>query len=147
MNILYTAEATTVGGGRNGGHGQTSDGRVKVDFSMPAEIGGPGGEGTNPEQLVALGYSACFGSALHFVAARKKQTLAPDTAVTAKVGMGRRPEGGFAFEIAIHAELPGLSQAEAEALVAEAHEVCPYSNAFRGGVPVQVSARGSLQAA
>ena len=146
MNILYTAEATTTGGGRNGGHGETSDGRVKLDFSMPGEVGGPGGQGTNPEQLVALGYSACFGSALNFVAARNKQTLT-DVAVTAKVGMGRSPEGGFAFEIEIHVELPGLSQAEAEALVEQAHEVCPYSNAFRKGVPVKVTARGSLQAA
>ena len=67
MNILYTAEATTTGGGRNGGHGETSDGKVVVDFSMPQELGGPGGNGTNPEQLVALGYSACFGSAIQFV--------------------------------------------------------------------------------
>ena len=146
MNILYSAEATTVGGGRNGGHGETSDGRVKLDFSMPGEIGGPGGQGTNPEQLVALGYSACFGSALNFVAGRKKQTLT-DVSVTARVGMGRSPEGGFAFEIAIEANLPGLSQADAEALVEEAHQVCPYSNAFRNGVPVTVTAKGALQAA
>ena len=145
MNILYTAQATTTGGGRNGGHGETSDGKVAVDFSMPKDLGGPGGEGTNPEQLVALGYSACFGSALHFVAARRKTTL-EDVSVTAKVGMGRSPEGGFAFEMEIEASLPRLPQEEAEALVAEAHEVCPYSNAFRNGVPVKVTTRGAVPA-
>ncbi|HEX8570390.1 MAG TPA: Ohr family peroxiredoxin [Caulobacteraceae bacterium] len=145
MNILYTAKATTTGGGRNGGHGETSDGKVVVDFSMPKDLGGPGGNGTNPEQLVALGYSACFGSALQFVATRRKMTL-EDVSVTAKVGMGRSPEGGFAFEIEIEALLPGLPQAEAEALTAEAHEVCPYSNAFRNGAPVTVTTRGAVAA-
>ena len=145
MNILYTAKATATGGGRNGGHGETSDGKVVVDFSMPKDLGGPGGNGTNPEQLVALGYSACFGSALHFVAGRRKMAL-EDVSVTAQVGMGRTPEGGFAFEIQIDAALPKLPQAEAEALVAEAHEVCPYSNAFRNGVPVKVTTRGAASA-
>jgi osmotically inducible protein OsmC len=139
MTPLYTAIATTTGGGRNGGHGETSDGHVKVDFSMPKEVGGPGGEGTNPEQLVALGYSACFGSALAFVAGRKGVKL-ENVAVTVQSHMGRSPEGGFAFEFEIEAKLPGLSQADADALVAEAHQVCPYSNAFRNGAPTTARA-------
>ena len=134
MTPLYTAEATVKGAGRRGGHGQTSDGRFKADFSMPRELGGEGGEGTNPEQLVALGYAACFESALHFVAGRKGQTLR-DPEVTVRVNMGRKDGGGFAFEFEVDALLPGLSQADAEALTAEAHEVCPYSNAFRNGAP------------
>jgi Ohr subfamily peroxiredoxin len=141
MTPLYTAQATTRGSGRDGGHGETSDGRVKVDFSMPAELGGKGGPGTNPEQLVALGYSACFESALHFVAGRKQKKL-ENPAVTCTVKMGRSPEGGFAFEFAIEAELPGLPKDEADALVAEAHQVCPYSNAFRKGAPTSAVAKG-----
>jgi lipoyl-dependent peroxiredoxin len=134
MTPLYVAEATTRGTGRNGGHGETSDGRVKVDFSMPTELGGPGGTGTNPEQLVALGYSACFDSALHYVAGQKKQRL-ENVSVTCKVKMGRSDKGGFAFEFEIDVSLPGMAKAEAEALVAEAHKVCPYSQAFRLGAP------------
>jgi len=141
MTPLYIAEATARGSGRNGGHGETSDGRLKVDFSMPTELGGPGGTGTNPEQLVALGYAACFESALHFVAGRKGRKL-DNPAVTCRVKMGRSETGGFAFAFEIEAMLPGLSQAEADALVAEAHEVCPYSNAFRKGAPVTAVARG-----
>jgi Ohr subfamily peroxiredoxin len=140
MTPLYIAEATTRGSGRNGGHGETSDGRLKADFSMPTELGGPGGPGTNPEQLVALGYSACFESALHFVAGRKSQKL-DNPSVTCRVKMGRAPEGGFAFEFEIEATLPGLSKADADALVAEAHEVCPYSNAFRKGAPTTATAK------
>jgi Ohr subfamily peroxiredoxin len=143
MTPLYTAVATTTGGGRNGGHGRTSDGSVAVDFAMPKELGGPGsvsgGQGTNPEQLVALGYSACFGSALHFVAGRKGQKL-ENVSVTVKAEMGRSPEGGFIFEFDIEASLPGLSKADADALVAEADQVCPYSNAFRNGAPVRARA-------
>ena len=141
MTPLYIAEATTRGTGRNGGRGETSDGRLKVEFSMPTELGGPGGAGTNPEQLVALGYSACFESALHYVAGQKGRKL-ENAAVTCRVKMGRSPEGGFAFEFEIEVVLPGLSKAEADALVAAAHEVCPYSNAFRNGAPVSAVARG-----
>jgi len=139
MKLLYTAKATTTGGGRNGGHGETSDGKIKVDFSMPAEIGGPGGNGTNPEQLVALGYSACFGSALAFVAGQKKMTL-KDVSVTCIARMGRSDQGGFSFEFEIEASLPGLSKGDADALVAAAHQVCPYSNAFRNGAPTTARA-------
>ena len=140
MTPLYTAEAT-VQGSRQGGHGQTSDGRFKADFSMPKELGGQGGEGTNPEQLVALGYAACFGSALQFVAGRKGVKL-ENPEVTVRVNMGRNDAGGFAFEFEVEASLPNLSQEEAEALTAEAHQVCPYSNAFRNGAPTNARGRG-----
>ena len=135
MKPLYTASATTRHGGRNGGHGETSDGRLAHDFSMPTELGGPGGPGTNPEQLVALGYSACFGSALAFVAGQDKIALPAETAVTVRLAMGKNDTGGFAFEFAVEAALPGMDRAKAEALVAKAHQVCPYSNAFRNGAP------------
>jgi Ohr subfamily peroxiredoxin len=141
MTPLYIAEAIARGSGRNGGQGETSDGRLKVDFSMPTELGGPGGPGTNPEQLVALGFAACFESALHYVAGRKGQKLQSST-VTCRVKMGRSDTGGFAFEFEIEAVLPGLSKGEADALVAAAHEVCPYSNAFRNGAPVRAVAKG-----
>jgi Ohr subfamily peroxiredoxin len=139
MKPLYTAVASTTGAGRNGGHGSTSDGKVKVEFSMPTELGGPGGPGTNPEQLVALGYSACFESALAFVAGRRKIEL-KDTTVTCRVNIGRSEQGGFAFTFEIEAKLPGLSKEDAAALVAEADQVCPYSNAFRKGAPVTARA-------
>jgi Ohr subfamily peroxiredoxin len=138
MTPLYTAIATTTGSGRDGGHGETSDGRVKVDFSMPTELGGKGGAGTNPEQLVALGYSACFESALHVVAGRKGRKL-EDPSVTCTVRMGRAGPS-FGFEFDIEAKLPGLSQAEADELVAEAHQVCPYSLAFKNGAPTSARA-------
>jgi osmotically inducible protein OsmC len=135
MKPLYTAVATTRHGGRNGGHGETSDGKVAHDFSMPTELGGPGGAGTNPEQLVALGYSACFGSALAFVAGQDKLVLPAETAVTVKVMMGRNDAGGFAFEFLVEVSLPNLPSDQANALIARAHRVCPYSNAFRDGAP------------
>jgi Ohr subfamily peroxiredoxin len=140
MTPLYTAQATTRGG-RAGGHGETSDGKVKLDFSMPTELGGPGGAGTNPEQLVALGYSACFGSALAFVAGQDKIALPSDTAVTCTVKMGR-DDGGFKFEFEIEVSIPNLPSDQANALVAKAHQVCPYSNAFRNGAPTSAHLAG-----
>jgi len=137
MTPLYTAQATVTGAGRTGGHGETSDGKVKADFSMPTEMGGPGGAGTNPEQLVSLGYAACFESALHFVAGKKHIKL-ENPSVTVRTGIGRGTAGGFEFIFDIEAELPGVDRPEAEALVAEAHQVCPYSNAFRNGAPTTV---------
>ena len=124
MTPLYIAEATVIGAGRRGGHGQTSDGRMKADFSMPRELGGDGGPGTNPEQLVALGYAACFEGALHVVAGKKHMKL-ENPSVTVKVNMGRGEGGGFEFAFEIEAELPGVDRALAEALVAEAHQIWP----------------------
>jgi Ohr subfamily peroxiredoxin len=132
--VVYTAIATATGEGRNG-HARSSDGIVDVDLATPVEMGGAGGA-TNPEQLFAAGYAACFHSALKVVAKRQGATLA-ESAVTAEVGIGPNDAGGFGLEVALHVELGGgITQADAEALVEAAHQVCPYSNATRGNIPV-----------
>lgn len=134
MEIIYTAVATSIGDGRDGS-ARTSDGALEVQLAVPTEMGGAGG-GTNPEQLFALGYSACFHSAIKGEA--KRLRLAPtDTAVTAEVGMGRRgDEGGWGLAVTLRVEMAGVSEQEARRLVEAAHEVCPYSNATRGNVIV-----------
>ncbi|KSW30293.1 organic hydroperoxide resistance protein [Cellulomonas sp. B6] len=133
MTAVYTAVATATGEGREG-HTRTSDGLLDLDLAVPRELGGPGG-GTNPEQLFAAGWSACFHSALKSVARRDKVTFT-DSAVTAEIGIGPNGEGGFGLEATLHVELGGIDQAGAERLVEAAHQVCPYSNATRGNVPV-----------
>jgi lipoyl-dependent peroxiredoxin len=133
MKILYTAVATAKGG-RNG-HAETSDGTVKLELAVPKEMGGTGKKGTNPEQLFAIGYSACFGGSLDFVAKQKKKNL-KDIEVTGHVSFGQRDEGGFGLAIQLDVHIPDVSREEAEALVAEAHKVCPYSNSIRGNVDV-----------
>ena len=133
MPAVYTAVATATGEGRNG-HTRTDDGLIDVDLAVPREMGGPGGA-TNPEQLFAAGYAACFHSALKAVA-RERGTSFTDSAVTAEVGIGPNGAGGFALEVTLHVELGGLEQAAAEELVEAAHRVCPYSNATRGNVEV-----------
>lgn len=135
--LLYTAEATVTGGRR--GHGATSDGRIEVDFSSPAELGGDGGPGTNPEQLFALGYGACYQSAMMGIA-RRRQLVADDSTVTARVGLGTIGEGRFGLVVALDVTLPSISdRAVAEELVAEADRRCPYSNAVRGNVEVTIT--------
>ncbi|MBV9919333.1 MAG: organic hydroperoxide resistance protein [Pseudonocardia sp.] len=135
MSVLYTASALSTGDGRNG-HVRSSDGVLDLDLATPTEMGGPGGA-TNPEQMFAAGYAACFHSALKGAARREKVTLA-DSSVTADVGIGPRDEGGFGLTVALHVELGGLDQAEADKLVAAAHQMCPYSNATRGNVDVAI---------
>lgn len=136
MKVLYTAEATATGEGRNG-HVTSSDSRLDLDLKIPAEMGGPGG-GSNPEQLFAAGYSACFHSALQTVARRERVTFGAST-VTAKVGIGPNGEGGFGLTVALDVTIPGVEHAVAEDLVAKAHQVCPYSNATRGNVDVTLT--------
>jgi lipoyl-dependent peroxiredoxin len=136
MNILYTAEATAWGGRE--GRVVSSDKVLDLDLAIPASMGGPGGEKSNPEQLFAAGYSACFHSALKLVAASEKVDVS-ESAVTAKVGIGANDSGGFGLQVELEAELPDLEQSVAEALVAKAHEVCPYSNATRGNVEVTLT--------
>ena len=137
--VLYTAEATVTGGRR--GHGATSDGRLEVDFSSPAELGGDGGPGTNPEQLFALGYGACYQNAMMGVA-RRKQIVADDSTVTARVGLGTIGEGRFGLVVDLDVTLPSITdRAVAEDLVAEADRRCPYSNALRGNVEVTITVR------
>ena len=133
MSVVYTAVATATGEGREG-HTRSSDGLLDLDLAVPREMGGAGGA-TNPEQLFAAGYSACFHSALKSVARRDKVTFT-DSAVTAEVGIGPNGEGGFGLEVTLHVELGGIDQDAAERLVEAAHQVCPYSNATRGNVPV-----------
>jgi lipoyl-dependent peroxiredoxin len=136
MKPLYTAHATATGG-RNG-HTQTPDGVVSHELSIPKAMGGPGKAGTTtPEDLFAAGYAACFSSALDFVARGHKKDVTASS-ITADVTIGSRDEGGFGLAVTLNAHVPGFEQGEAEALVAEAHAICPYSNATRGNVPVDL---------
>jgi osmotically inducible protein OsmC len=138
VNVLYRTSARATGG--RDGHSATLDGTVDVQLSTPKELGGAGGKGANPEQLFATGYAACFIGAMKFVAAQGGGTKVPaDTTVTATVGIGPRSEGGFGLDIALEVAMPGVDRAAAEALVAKAHEVCPYSNATRNNVDVNLS--------
>ncbi|MBI6907367.1 organic hydroperoxide resistance protein [Pseudomonas palleroniana] len=135
MKILYTAVATATGG--RDGRAISSDNNLDVKLATPKELGGAGGEATNPEQLFAAGYSACFISALKFVAGQSKRSIPVDATITAHVGIGQIP-GGFGLDIDLNINLPGLEQADAHALVEAAHQVCPYSNATRGNVDVRL---------
>jgi Ohr subfamily peroxiredoxin len=135
MQILYTAQATATGG--RDGRAVSNDEKLNVKLSTPKELGGAGGDGTNPEQLFAAGYSACFLSALKFVAAHAKVALPADAAVTAEVGIGPNGSGGFGLAVDLRVSLPGLEQDAAAKLVHKAHEVCPYSNATRGNIEVK----------
>lgn len=134
---LYTAHATATGG-RNG-HSATPDGILSVDLSIPKAMGGPGREdATTPEDLFAVGYSACFSSALDYVAKLHKKDVTASS-ITADVTIGTRDEGGFGLLVTLNAHMPGFAQDEAEALVAKAHEICPYSNAVKNNMPVELS--------
>lgn len=137
VNVLYrtTARAT---GGRDGRSG-TLDGAFDVALSTPKELGGAGGAGVNPEQLFATGYAACFLGAMKFVASQGGPKVPADTSVSATVGIGPRSEGGFGLEIGLEVSLPGVERSAAEALVAQAHQVCPYSNATRNNIDVKLS--------
>jgi lipoyl-dependent peroxiredoxin len=137
MSTLYTAAAMSTGEGRNG-HVRSSDGRVDLDLAIPKEMGGSG-NGSNPEQLFAAGYASCFHSAIKLIAGQRKLKI-DDSAVSADVGIGPNDAGGFALTVALHVELPGLDQSAADELVEAAHQVCPYSNATRGNIPVTVDA-------
>jgi Ohr subfamily peroxiredoxin len=137
VTAVYTASATSTGDGRTG-HVRSSDGVLDFDLAVPKEMGGPGGALTNPEQLFATGYAACFHSALRGIARREKITL-EDTAITVDVGIGQRTEGGFGLTVAIEAEIPSVDHATAERLLEAAHQVCPYSNATRGNVDVKLT--------
>ncbi|GAA0239286.1 organic hydroperoxide resistance protein [Saccharothrix sp. NPDC042600] len=138
MQVLYTAEATAVGDGRNG-EVRSSDGVIDEQLAAPKELGGPGGDKTNPEQLFAAGYAACFHSALKLVARHGKVALG-ETTVTAKVNLGPNGNGGYLLAVDLHSHLPGVTQDVAEDLVAKAHQVCPYSNATRGNIEVALTA-------
>jgi Ohr subfamily peroxiredoxin len=134
--ILYRAHATATGG--RDGRARSSDGVLDIKLTTPKELGGAGGEGTNPEQLFAAGYSACFIGAMRFVAAQQKLNLPADTSIEGSVGIGQIP-AGFGIEVELKISIPGMDRADAEALVQKAHQVCPYSNATRGNIDVTLT--------
>jgi Ohr subfamily peroxiredoxin len=139
-NTLYTAEAH-VTGGRANGHGRTSDGRLEVDLRLPKEMGGQG-DGTNPEELFAVGYAACFEGALG-VAGRRSKVETGDVAIDSKVSLTPNRDGGFDLGVVLDVSLPSIEDAEtAKEVVRLAHKVCPYSNATRGNIEVVVTANG-----
>lgn len=134
--VLYTARATSTGG--RTGTSRSDDGALEVTLSTPKELGGTGGPGTNPEQLFAAGYSACFIGALRAVAAKQKITLPQDVSINAAVGIGPIPTG-FSIQVALEIHIPGMTLEAAESLVQAAHQVCPYSNATRGNIDVTLT--------
>jgi osmotically inducible protein OsmC len=134
--VLYTAEATATGG--RDGRAVSSDGVLNVQLSTPRELGGAGGPGTNPEQMFAAGYSACFIGALKFVAGQAKIALPADTSITGRVGIGPIPTG-FGIQAELQISIPGMPREQAEELVQKAHIVCPYSNATRGNIDVTLT--------
>ncbi|WP_380782561.1 organic hydroperoxide resistance protein [Sphingomonas sp. R86520] len=134
IDVKYSTEATATGG--RDGHARTQDGRLDVNLSTPKELGGAGGDGSNPEQLFAAGYSACFIGALKVAGQQLKVKLPDDLSVSAKVGIGPRAEGGFGITTDLTVTLPGIERDQAQKLVDAAHQICPYSNATRGNVDV-----------
>lgn len=134
--VLYRATATATGGRE--GSASSSDNALNVKLSTPRELGGGGGDGTNPEQLFAAGYSACFIGAMKAVAAREKIALPADTSIEGTVGIGPLPPG-FGIEAELKISLPGMPREQAQALVDKAHLVCPYSNATRGNIDVTLT--------
>ena len=134
--VLYTAHASVTGGRE--GTGKSSDGVVDVKLTTPKELGGAGATGTNPEQLFAIGYAACFIGAMKVVAGREKVALPADTKIDSSVGIG--PKGqAFGIQVELKITVPGMDRAQAEALVQKAHQVCPYSNATRGNIDVTLT--------
>lgn len=139
MKVLYRTQATSTGGGRDG-QSRTADGILSVALTTPRELGGSGAPGTNPEQLFAAGYSACFLGALRFVAGKGGVRLPAETNVTAQVGIGARDDQqGFGLEVELAIAAPGFDRAILEQLVQKAHVVCPYSHATRGNIPVTLT--------
>ena len=136
---LYTATATATGG--RSGTAKSSDGAIDVTLSTPKELGGAGGPGTNPEQLFAAGYSACFIGAMKAVAGKQKIALPAEVSITSDVAIGPHANkpGAFGIQVDMKISVPGMDRAQLEALVATAHEVCPYSNATRGNIDVTLT--------
>ncbi|HMM56842.1 MAG: organic hydroperoxide resistance protein [Xanthomonadales bacterium PRO7] len=133
--VVYTAQATATGG--RDGRAKTSDGKLDLKLNPPVEMGGKG-EGTNPEQLFACGYSACFLGAMKFVAGRDKIAMPADTSITGLIGIGPIPNG-FGIQAELKISLPGMDRVAAKALIDKAHIVCPYSNATRGNIEVTLT--------
>ena len=136
MKTLYTANATATGG--RDGRTKSDDGVLDFKIEIPKEMGGRGGAFTNPEQLFAAGYAACFGSALNLVASKQKIRL-KDSKVTASVSIGQNAEGGFSLSVDLNVSIPEVEREVAQKLLEEAHQVCPYSNATRGNIEVNLN--------
>lgn len=136
IDAKYRTTATAVGG--RDGRAYTQDGTFDLELSTPKELGGPGGPGTNPEQLFAAGYSACFLSALKLIGSKRKIDIPAASSVSATVGIGPNGQGGFGLVVQLSASLPGVERTTAEQLVATADHICPYSNAIRGNVDVHI---------
>lgn len=136
MQVIYKATVTSTAG--RDGRAVSDDHRLDVKLSTPKELGGAGGEATNPEQLFAAGYSACFLSALNYIAGQQKLALSAEATVRAEVGIGQIPQG-FGLDVALFVHLPGMATEQAQALMAKAHEVCPYSNATRNSLEVRLT--------
>tara|TARA_B100000953_G_scaffold101938_1_gene83669 strand:+ start:303 stop:731 length:429 start_codon:yes stop_codon:yes gene_type:complete len=137
IDVKYRTQATATGG--RDGTAKSQDGKLAVNLSSPKELGGAGGDGTNPEQLFAAGYAACFIGALKVAGQQLKLKVPADVSVTAQVGIGPRSEGGFGITADLEVALPGLEREDAQKLVDAAHQICPYSNATRGNVDVGLS--------
>ncbi|MEM7214330.1 MAG: organic hydroperoxide resistance protein [Pseudomonadota bacterium] len=138
VEVLYSTKARATGG--RDGFVETLDGAFKVNLSTPAELGGAGGEGNNPEQLFSAGYAACFLGAMKFVASQNDKFQVPEnTEVGSKVGIGPREAGGFGLTVELNVSLPGIEKSVADELVNAAHEVCPYSNATRNNIDVKLA--------
>ncbi|MFN8228268.1 MAG: organic hydroperoxide resistance protein [Mycobacterium sp.] len=139
IEVVYTAESTASGGGRDG-HVESTDGLIDLDTRPPKEMGGSG-EGVNPELLFSAGYAACFLGALRLIAKNDKIDLDDATGITARIGFGKDSAGGYGLTAHLIGYLPGLEQAVADGLMAKAHEFCPYSKATRGNIDVELSAK------
>jgi Ohr subfamily peroxiredoxin len=137
VNVIYKTNATATGG--RDGSAKSDDGSVDVKLVVPKEMGGPGGEGANPEKLFAAGYSACFLGAMKAVSGKVGVKVPQDATVTAEVGFGERSEGGYGITADLTVHLPGVDKADAEKLAHAAHEVCPYSNATRNNLDVGIT--------
>ncbi|KQQ71100.1 MULTISPECIES: organic hydroperoxide resistance protein [Rhizobium/Agrobacterium group] len=140
VDAKYKTSATASGGGRDG-KTALSDGTLELQLVVPKELGGPGGDGANPEKLFALGYSACFLGALRVGATQLKTKVPDGSTVDATVGIGPRSEGGFGITAALDVYLPGMSEADAQKLVEVTHDICPYSNAIKASVDVDFTIR------
>lgn len=140
VDAKYKTKATASGGGRDG-KTKLDDGTMALDLVVPKELGGPGGEGANPEKLFALGYSACFLGAMRVASQQTKIKVPEGSTVTAEIGIGPRSEGGFGITAALDVYLPGLAEDEAKTLVETTHGICPYSNAIKASVDVQTTTR------
>lgn len=141
VDAKYKTTATATGGGRDG-KTSLADGTMALQLTVPKELGGPGGDGANPEKLFALGYSACFLGAMRVAAGQTKIAIPEGSEVTATIGIGPRSEGGFGITAALDVKLPGLDADAAQKLVDVTHGICPYSNAIKASVDVKTSIRG-----